>query len=105
MSKTKNKLISKPPTKNTEEDQAKLDSFINAAKTSDKNSKKEVSVENFPWENPSIREDVKKQFILRLPEPHFLKLKFISEKTGKSMHKILIDSLIPTIDEELNNII
>lgn len=104
MSKSKNKLLSKPPTKKSEQDLAKLDSFINAAKTSDKNSEK-VSAEVFPWENPSIREDVKKQFILRLPEPHFLKLKFISEKTGKSMHKILIESLIPTIDEELRNII
>lgn len=104
MSKIKNKLISKPPARKSEQDQTMLDNFINSAKTSDKNSK-EMSKGNFPWENPSIREDVKKQFILRLPEPYFLKLKFISEKTGKSMHKILVESLIPIIEDELNNII
>lgn len=60
--------------------------------------------ETFPWEEPQVREDVKKTFTLRLSEPDLLKLQFIQKKTNKSMHKFCLEHLIPAIEAEINKL-
>jgi hypothetical protein len=57
-----------------------------------------------PWERPSIREDVKKPFNLRLPEEYLLKLKHISENTPDSMQKFCLRVLMPAIDKKIGEL-
>jgi ABC-type uncharacterized transport system ATPase subunit len=47
-----------------------------------------------PWKSESVRNNVKKMFILRLPEAEFLMLQYLQKKTNKSMQKICLDILI-----------
>ena len=56
----------------------------------------------YPWQDEKVRDDVIKTFNLRLPEPLFLKLKFLADNTKRtSMHGICIDALEPTIEREV----
>ena len=55
----------------------------------------------FPWNEPSVREDVIKTYNLRLPEPYMLKLRYIAEHTPASMQKYCLSVLIPAIDKKL----
>ena len=57
--------------------------------------------QTFPWEEPHIREDVKKNIPLRLPEPLYMKLKFIAEKTPYSMNSFILERLTEVIEEEV----
>ena len=57
-----------------------------------------------PWEDPAVREDVKKLFSLRLPEPLMLKLQYISSVTGRSMHQYVLEHLEPAIEEEVRRL-
>ncbi len=45
----------------------------------------------FPWEAPSVREDVTKVYNLRLPEAYLLKLRYIAEHTPDSMQKFSLN--------------
>lgn len=57
-----------------------------------------------PWEKETVRADVIKQFALRLPEPYFLKLKYIAEQTPDSMQKFCQDALRSAINEKLREL-
>lgn len=61
--------------------------------------------QEFPWENPLVRDDVTKLFNLRLSEPDWLKLKYIADKTNQSMHTLCLDILIPFIQKKLKKIL
>jgi len=92
----------KPP---QEKDALSADEFINAAeehKLSAKNPEKKSR--RFPWNSPKLREDVCNIFNLRIPERDFQKLKYLSKKSGDSMHKLCIDSLLPEINRKLDEL-
>ncbi len=76
-----------------------LDKF--AAGVGRHNSKKE---EVYPWEEPHIREDVKKNLLLRIPEPLYMKLKYIAEHTPYSMNSFILDRLTEEIEEEVTRL-
>jgi len=59
----------------------------------------------FPWENPIVRKDVTRLFNLRLSEPDWLKLKYLAERSGVSMHAFCLDILIPTMQRRLKKIL
>lgn len=42
-----------------------------------------------PWEADFVREDVTKGYALRLPEPLYLKLKWMAEQTGRSVNTVI----------------
>ena len=54
--------------------------------------------EQYPWEQPAVREDVTKIFNVRLSEPYLLKLKYIAERTPDSMQQFCLKVLLPAID-------
>lgn len=62
------------------------------------------SYDTMPWNAPKVRDDMLKVYNLRLPEPYFLKLKFIAEHTPGSMHKFCLDALLPAIDAEIERL-
>ena len=76
-----------------------LDKFAAGA---GKNSAK--SDEVYPWEEPHIREDVKKTLPLRIDEPLYLKLKFIAQHTPYSMNSFILDRLTDEIEEEITRL-
>ena len=59
----------------------------------------------YPWEESHVREDVKQTYPLRLPEPLHLKLKFLSEKTGKSMNELCNEAVREMVEERLDEIL
>ncbi len=77
-----------------------LDKF--AAGAGRYSSKKE---EIYPWEASHIREDVKKNIPLRLPEPLYMKLKYIAEHTPYSMNSFILERLTEVIEEEVAGLI
>ena len=56
---------------------------------------------SYPWEEPGVRADVFKIFNFRMNEPCFLKLKYIAEKTRKSINSICLSLVEEYIDKEL----
>jgi len=58
----------------------------------------------YPWEAPGVREDVTKVFNLRLTEPYFVKLKYISEHTPSSMQQFCMAALLPAIDATIKEL-
>jgi hypothetical protein len=54
-----------------------------------------------PWEDPKVREDLTKVLSLRLSEPDYLKLKFLSEKTNISQQKLIERVLLPWLHAEV----
>ena len=53
----------------------------------------------YPWE--AGRPDVIKPYILRLPEPYHLKLRYIAEHTPSSMQRFLQDVIYAAIDQQI----
>ena len=53
----------------------------------------------YPWLDPRVREDVIKPILLRLKEPIALKLEYLSKITNKSQQAILLEIVIPGIEE------
>lgn len=58
----------------------------------------------YPWEAPSVREDVAKVFNLRLPEPDLLKLKYIADHTPDSMQQFCQRVLLPAIEAKIQEL-
>jgi hypothetical protein len=79
------------------------DNFISGAENS--GSAKTVQTEIFPWEEPGVREDVLKTFVLRLPEPEWLKLKYIAANTPDSMQAFCLKHVLKAIDKQLDDMI
>ncbi len=61
--------------------------------------------QTYPWEEPHIREDVKKTLPLRISEPLYLKLKYIAERTPYSMNSFILEKLTEEIEEEVARLI
>ena len=59
---------------------------------------------SMPWEVNPADSDAIKTYLLRLPNSYLLKLKYIREKTGKSMQHVCLDVILPAIDEEITRI-
>ncbi len=74
-----------------------LDKF--AAGAGKGNSKQEIV---YPWEEPHIREDVKKNLPLRIPEPLYMKLKYIADYSPYSMNSFILERLTGEIEEEIS---
>ena len=94
-------LKSRPPGKKTPD----LDAFLSGA--DEKTEPKKATPKRkstYPWESAGVREDVKKPFNLRMPEPYLLKLKFISENTPGSMQKFCMDVLEKEIDKKIKEL-
>jgi len=53
----------------------------------------------YPWE--AGRPDVIKTYMLRLPEPYHLKLRYIGEHTPYSMQRFLQDIIYAAIDQQI----
>jgi hypothetical protein len=51
-----------------------------------------------PWEQ--ARKDVTKPYQLRLPERHYLMLKYIADKTPYSMHSFCLETLLKAIENK-----
>jgi len=61
--------------------------------------------EVYPWEEPHIREDVKKTLPLRIPEPLYMKLKYIADHTPYSMNSFILERLTEEIEKEIARLI
>ncbi len=59
----------------------------------------------YPWQEPHIREDVNQAFSIRLPEPLYLKLKYISDQTGRSMNHMLKTLAEEMVEETLDDVL
>lgn len=105
-------LSSRPPIKSSVnlEDQ-RLKEFIEEAESPKRSGSFSINSEKKgmsfvpPWENKNVRTDVQKTFNLRLPEPYYIKLKFLSGNMKESHHKILMDIICPEIDRKIKEII
>ncbi len=97
----------KKPANRKKIDPATAENFLAGADYAPDENRKADSQEVFlPWESPSVREDVTKVFNLRIPEPLYLKLKFLAENTPKtSMHKVCLDSIEGVVEHELKAVI
>lgn len=60
--------------------------------------------EHYPWEAPRVRDDVTKNYPLRLPEPLYLKLKFVSNETGRSMNQICNEAVEANVEAEIERL-
>ena len=73
-----------------------LDAFAAGAGTS-----KTTTDTVYPWDEPHIREDVKKNIPLRIPEPLYMKLKYIADHTPYSMNSFILERLTQEIEDEI----
>lgn len=80
-----------------------MDEFIRGAEEPP-TVEEDESEKTYPWEEPQVREDVKKGYPLRLPEPLYLKLKYISEETGRSMNKLCNDAVEELVERKLEEL-
>ena len=54
-----------------------------------------------PWEAPYVREDVTKGYALRLPEPLYLKLKWMADQTGRSINTVIREAVEADVETYL----
>lgn len=57
----------------------------------------------YPWD--TARQDVLKQYQLRLPEPYLEKLRYIGQHTPFSMQQFCLEVLLPAIDAKIAELI
>lgn len=95
----KPKISSRPPVPQSADD------FIaGAEKPKQPVAEKPTKKDEFPWEKQGVRSDVVKNVNLRLPEPLYLKLQYVSEKTRKSQQELIREYLMPGLERELKQI-
>ena len=98
------KMSIKPPGQADEKEAAALE-FISAAPGGAVELQTSISPpedEILPWEGPGVREDVVKQYNLRLPEPDLLKLRYVVEKQrAKSINSYILNVLLPQLDADV----
>lgn len=58
----------------------------------------------YPWQEPRVREDVVKGYPLRMPEPLYLKLKYVSEETGRSMNQLCNEAVETLIESKVDEL-
>jgi len=54
-----------------------------------------------PWEDERVRDDVVKGYALRLPEPLYLKLKWVAAERGQSMNELCRDAVEEVVEAHL----
>ncbi len=90
----------RPPVQVDEKEAAALE-FIGSAPGGAVDSKEPRTVaeeESPPWEVPGVREDVVKQYNLRLAEPDLLKLRYVVERQrAKSINAYILHALLPQL--------
>jgi len=64
-------------------------------------SQEEIKSEMMPWEDESLRDDVVKLYNLRLPEPVYVKLKWLAENSPDSMHTIAMQGVLKEMERRL----
>lgn len=60
--------------------------------------------DRLPWHEPQVRDDVVKGYALRLPEPLYLKLKYVSKQTGISMNQLCNEAVRGLVELELEEL-
>lgn len=100
----KNNLRGRPPAPPTREELEEARRRFIAGEEEQRENLQAVKDELLPWNAPYVRSDVKKLFSLRLSEPDMLKLQYINQKTGKSMHQFVLNAVIPAIEAEIKRL-
>lgn len=92
-------MVSKTPLKRKPRKEITDDSvgFILGAEASQEETKPEM----MPWEDESLRDDVVKLYNLRLPEPVYVKLKWLAENSPDSMHTIAMQGVLKEMERRL----
>lgn len=102
-------MRSRPPRPSTPDIQA-ADAFIAGAEraapppTAFRQGPKQSGESDLPWEAPHVREDVVKGYALRLPEPLYLKLKWVAEQTGQSINALCREAVDRVVGEALTRL-
>lgn len=60
-----------------------------------------VQAGEMPWEADYVREDVMKGYALRLPEPLYLRLKWVAEQTGRSINTVCREAVEVEVERVL----
>ena len=97
-------LSSKPPVPKTREELEEARQRFIAGEDDGADDPNKIKKTIYPWEAPYVREDVRKLFSLRLSEPDMLKLQFINQQTGKSMHQFCLEAVLPAIEAEIHKL-
>jgi hypothetical protein len=97
----------KPNRDMNEDQQRSAEEFISAAEgpSEEKIQDSDPEGSTLPWEREKVREDLKQMYPLRIPEPLHLKLKFLSEKTGKSMNELCNEAVRNLIEDRLAEVL
>jgi hypothetical protein len=103
MINNKNKISLHPP-KLTKEEIIREKFIAEADKKISKIDVAEERDEILPWNDSSVRPDIKISFTLQIYEPYILKLRYISKKTNKSQQNIVREILEPAIDHLLKQL-
>lgn len=109
-------MRSRPPKRLSPDQEQAAEAFIDAAEEEgeddnqarpgpDETRKPSRKRPVYPWEEPHVREDVTQGYPLRLPEPLYLKLKYVSEKTGCSMNQLCNDVIEDMVEEKLSELL
>lgn len=93
-------LKSRPPSKPKQD----LDAFLSGANSDKKIPPADRAEETYPWQEPGVRDDVKKSFNFRLPEPYLFKLRYIGEHTPDSMQQFCLRAIKEAIDKKINEL-
>ena len=59
---------------------------------------------DYPWNAPYVREDVVKGYALRLPEPLYLKLKWVAGQTGQSVNALCREAVEAEVERRLRDV-
>lgn len=94
-----NKISSYPPKKSMQDFITEADSKKRVYEHKEYPEKK-----NYPWNADHIREDIKKAFTAQLPEEYILKIKYISDITGKPQQKLIREVITSNIDSILKEL-
>jgi hypothetical protein len=109
MTTKKKPALKRVPSKKKNVNLDELNSFAAGAegrsrkKTSEKASPTKTKPE-YPWEDPLVREDVKKAINLQLPEPLYLKLRFAAKEGRISQQKFLRNIITPAVEKKIKEI-
>jgi hypothetical protein len=95
-----NKIKGVPSLKAQEESK---NEFIKSAEKKTTTDKKTHN--SFPWNEPHVRNDIKKAFTVHLPEEYVLKLQYIKKLTNKSQQKVAREAICQEIDKILTDLI
>ena len=62
------------------------------------------STQIYPWEDPTLRDDVVKSFNLRLPEAYLVKLRWLNERISTSMSRFVVSAVTTAIDAKIKEL-